>query len=244
MSFFKFNDKEGPGVEKDEKPAPQYVRFFKVFFLNLSKMVGLNLLYFFACLPVITIGPATAAMYYIMRNFYLDKHVDAFYDFCRKSKEHFKQGVIVTLIDIVLGAGIVFAVLNWRYLEMGTVMTTVAYVALFFLAYFLIFGNLYLFPMMASFDLPLKKLIRNSLILASGKIFRNIAMLLFDGVIIFLCVFFFPMSVPLGLALAFSLCFWFNTFMVFPVFKKHIMAVPEEPSDDSSEKISEPTENT
>ena len=62
MSIWSFKDKIGPGVSKNEAKAPAYIRFFKTFFTRFPTMVALNLLYLFCCLPIITIGAATAAL--------------------------------------------------------------------------------------------------------------------------------------------------------------------------------------
>jgi uncharacterized membrane protein YesL len=60
--------------------------------------VLLNVLYLLACVPIITIGPATAAMNYVCRNFSQGKPVSFFTDFIEKCKEYFKKGVLAWLL--------------------------------------------------------------------------------------------------------------------------------------------------
>ncbi|PWM46437.1 MAG: hypothetical protein DBX47_02570 [Clostridiales bacterium] len=228
--FFKYNDKEGQGVSKSDLAAPAYIRFFKIFFLRIANMVGLNLLYIFCCLPIITIGPATAGFTYVLRNYSQGKHVDLFYDFMRKAKEHFKDGVIITVIDIVIGILLYFSIQSWMTDYTGSIRT-VALVVLFFVVYIVACVNLYIFPMLVSFDIPLKKLIRNSVLLATGKIWRNLAMVAVNGGAVLLLLITFPLLVPLYLFLIFSFCGLFNNFMVYPVLVKHV-AEPVTVNDD------------
>ena len=78
MSIWSFKDKIGPGVSKNEEKAPAYIRFFKTYFTHFPTMVGLNLLYLFCCLPIVTIGASTAALNYVMRNYVRGVHVDPY----------------------------------------------------------------------------------------------------------------------------------------------------------------------
>ncbi len=54
MSFLKPNyNKPGRGVEKDEPQGPAFVKFFKLYFRNFSKMIGYGTVYFLFMLPLI-----------------------------------------------------------------------------------------------------------------------------------------------------------------------------------------------
>ena len=102
MSIWSFKDKIGPGVSKNEEKAPAYIRFFKTYFTHFPTMVGLNLLYLFCCLPIVTIGASTAALNYVMRNYVRGVHVDPYHDFLKKCRENFKQGTAVTVLYIIV----------------------------------------------------------------------------------------------------------------------------------------------
>ena len=226
MKFFSFKDTEGPGIGTDAERAPAYIRFFKTYFLNFSKMVGLNLVYVFACLPILTIGPATAALNYVMRNFSQDKHVDVLYDFTRKCKEYFKPGLLLTLFDIVVGVLLYFSISLWMDVNLMAsipeVVRIVALVVLLFIAYLVICANFYMFTMLVSFELTLGQVIRNSFILAMHKIGRNIAMLLVNGILFIIFLLFWQIAFPVYLACVFTFCALFNNFMIYPVLLKHI----------------------
>ena len=92
--------KPGKGVRKDEPKKKRFFLFFELYFRKFVKLVELNLLYLLFCIPVITIGPATAAMTKITRCYTLEKPVFLFSDFWDAFKENFKQGLAVGLIQL------------------------------------------------------------------------------------------------------------------------------------------------
>ena len=110
-------DKEGAGVSKTEDRRPGFVRFFYVIGHRFWQIVVLNALYIFACLPIVTIGPATAGMTYVLRNYSQEKHADMFSDFVDKCKEHFKKGVFCNGSDGSSGS---FGLVGVQLLHHGT----------------------------------------------------------------------------------------------------------------------------
>lgn len=240
MGFFKMNTKEGPGVEKDEGKVPGIVRFFKVFAGRFWQIVVLNALYVFCCLPIVTIGPATAGLTYVMRNFSQGKPVEPFGDFFAKCKEHFKQGLAVFFIDLAVIGAAAFAAYMWSSDEMqvSSFLRTVALVVVFFVSIICLFANFYIYPLMVSFDLPFKKLVRNSIILGGYTLGRNIVMTLVAAAMIAICFFLFPLSIIIILFFAFSFCTLVNQFLTFPILVKYV-AKPEEkkPEENEEEQI-------
>jgi len=90
--------------------------------------------------------------------------------------------------------------------------------------------------MMVSFDLPFKKVLRNSWILATYKPLRNFAMILFNCAIFLLCYSFFPVTLPVILFLSFAICNLFNNFMIYPLLVKYV-ATPKEETPVETESI-------
>ena len=68
-------EKPGKGVGKNEREKKRFFQFFDLFFRKLGRLVQLNLLYILFCIPVVTIGPATAAMTKILREYTLERPV-------------------------------------------------------------------------------------------------------------------------------------------------------------------------
>ena len=114
MSLFGglFNySKPGPGVDKDGPKKKRFFYFFELYGRKFWKLLELNLPYVLCCIPIVTIGPATCGLVYILRNFANEKPVFMVSDFFDAFKSNFKQGFVLGILDI-LSTGIVgFALL-------------------------------------------------------------------------------------------------------------------------------------
>lgn len=242
MSIFNHYQREGRGVTKEEAASVTPIKRFGTELVHrFWQLIVLNLLYLLACLPIITIGPATAALNYVCRNFSQAKPVSFFSDFIEKCKEHFRQGIVVGLIQAVLAFVLWWSFNAWTLdmpdtVPLPTGLKTVAVVLIFFVAYLLICGSFYLYPMMASFDLTVKQLIRNSVILAMTQLWRNLVIVAVGGILGFVSLFFFPLTLPIPLFFLFSFTAYLGNSLVFPVLKKYVAAEKTEtlsiPKDD------------
>jgi len=237
LSLFKVNyTKEGAGVSKGTPERPGFIRFFYVIGHRFWQITVLNILYLFACIPIITIGPATAGFTYVLRNYSQEQHADFFSDFMDKSKEHFLKGLLASLLTVVVGVLTWFAFNFYTTAEMSSTVRVLALVVTLYIVYMLLAVNLYIYPMMVSFDLPFKKVLRNSWILATYKPLRNFAMILFNCAIFLLCYSFFPVTLPVILFLSFAICNLFNNFMIYPLLVKYV-ATPKEETPVETESI-------
>ena len=132
---------------------------------KLADVVMLNIVCLICCLPIVTIGPAVTALYYVMIKEVRDEESHIFRMFFRSFKLNFKQGLVIWLI--VLALGIFFGVDIWFYNKQmqGSVSQVLLVV---FMAAFLIyfFTVTYVFPVLSRFDNTIKKTIIYSFILA------------------------------------------------------------------------------
>ena len=78
-----FNDymREGKGVDKGPDFRPRFIIFFDIYLRKFWNLILLNLLYVVCCIPIVTIGPATAAMTKILRNYAREEHAFLWSDF-------------------------------------------------------------------------------------------------------------------------------------------------------------------
>ena len=134
-----------------------------LFFRSLARgvdLIGLSLLWVLLCIPVVTIGPATAALYHaIARVFRFHEEEGAFGLFLRSLKANLKQGVLATLILLPFAA--LLGGLYWVYgaaLDAELAGASAAYV--FFLILLIIPVGLvcWLFPLLGRFEFSLPDL--------------------------------------------------------------------------------------
>lgn len=165
MGLFYNNGVAGSGVSKNAGQKKPFFRFWELFFSKFWKFFQINLIYFLFCLPVVTIGPATAAMTAIMRNFYLEKPQFIFHDFKKEFKKNFKQALPIGLLDLLAIALGVFAILFYAsHPDMDTT-ATVLYVLCLVGVALIIMMSFYIYPQIVALDLKLGQIVVNSLLL-------------------------------------------------------------------------------
>ncbi len=131
-----------------------------LFWRMISRMVdfiGLSLFWAALSLPVITIGPATAALYYTVVKAFRQGDSTTFTTMWRSFRENCRKGIPATLICLALclmlayGYSVMKAHIDT---PLGVVMYMVYYIALL-----IPLGTLcYLFPLMGRFELGLRDL--------------------------------------------------------------------------------------
>ena len=119
-------------------------------------------------------GPATAGLTYVLRNFAREEHAWIWSDFKDALKSNFKQSAIVFFIDLVVF--VLFYVAFAFYLQMSGFLGAMRYVIVV-IAIVYTMMHFYLYPMMVTFQLSLKDLYRNALLFAIGKLPSNLLIL-------------------------------------------------------------------
>ena len=140
------------------------------FFSFLSKVADiiiLSFLWFVCCLPVFTIGPATAALYYVTLKLARKEEVQITTCFFKGFKDNFKQGVAYSFIFVILG---IVTVIDY-IVALGMPGTAGAICCGIFLALgiLLLCTMFYTFPLQAQFYNTVKQTIINAIFLATRK---------------------------------------------------------------------------
>lgn len=116
---------------------------------RLADLVLLSVLWVVCCLPIITIGPSTAALYYVALKLARGEEVRITGTFFRGFKENFKQGVVMNLIFLVLGAVLLADYIIMAMAE-GT-FASVSGVCFFVMGVWLLCIIFYAYPLQAQF---------------------------------------------------------------------------------------------
>ena len=125
-------------------------------------------------------GPATAGITYIMRNFAREEHAWLWSDFRDSVKSNFKQSLIVFAIDVVVF--ILQYVALVFYAQQTGVLGALRYVILI-MGFIYTMMHLYIYPLMVTFKLSIKDIYRNSLLFALGKLPSNVLVLIIQALI-------------------------------------------------------------
>ncbi|MBR4950074.1 MAG: YesL family protein [Clostridia bacterium] len=186
MGLFGFNQKDGPGIYKDAPQKNRFFNFFDIFFVRIWKVITLNVIYIIFCIPIVTIGPATCGLAYVLRKFANDEHAEVFSDFFDAFKKNFKQGLIVGIIEILFVAAFFYA------LQFYTIPENVANFPWFTYAVPLLYigGGMYLFmrfymyTIIVTFKVTIKQIYKNSFLFAVIGVVRNLLLTILAFVLV------------------------------------------------------------
>ncbi len=182
------NDFRRRGLAKPPKEKKGIFKFFEIYGRRMWKLIELNIIYFtifiptifgwwlsttlnsyapmaFAVITAIAFGPATTAMTKICRNYSQERNAFVFADFVDTFKKCFTQSLIMGIIDIIFFAGFVVAVPFYNRLAQDNQMMyipfvlTISFMLVFFMMHF------YIYLMIASTNLSLRKILRNAFFL-------------------------------------------------------------------------------
>ncbi|MBR6615324.1 MAG: YesL family protein [Lachnospiraceae bacterium] len=126
-------------------------------FLTLvTNLVCLNMLWLLCCLPVVTAGASTTAMYYLVFQ-YINKQDDAVIKpFFAAFKDNFRQVTPIWILNLLIGAALAAEVF---YLSQGAEGWLITIFAI--LAFIYIGASSYLYPIMARYDAPTRNSVMN-----------------------------------------------------------------------------------
>ena len=207
MGLFGTNyNKEGKGVSKDEREKRRIFAFFDEYGRKFGALIKANILYFLTILPTIagviltgseykvagivlliiglfTFGPLTSAFTYIIRNYVMQSHVFLFSDFKEQFKINYKISLPLGIIDIIFPMVLIIAFKY--YLNIGGMVAVIAGGIVLFAAVIFLIINFYAYPMIVTFNLKLRHILKNALLFAIVKFPVNLFILIIDGAIIY-----------------------------------------------------------
>lgn len=143
------------------------------FMRALSRMADLVILSFFwlvCCLPVFTIGPSSAALCFVAMKLARKEEIRVVPTFFQSFKVNFKQGIVLNLIFLAVGAILALDMVYFGSAELGagTGITWLRAV-LIAMGVWALCIMFYAYPLQAQFYNPLKRTLRNAAILSMQK---------------------------------------------------------------------------
>lgn len=225
MAIIKFNLTKEPkkGVSKNQSNKNGFTLFLEIYFRKFWKLIQLNILYLIFCIPIVTIGPATAAMMKIARNYSQERNAFLYSDFFDAFKSNFKQGLIMGLISTVV-FGILGISLNYYYslMKESPVFVIFNFIMMFAFVVFALM-QFYIYLMMVSAKLSVKNIFKNSLIFALSQLKPNIIMAITSIVTLGLIYLFFPLSILIVPFLPLAFLALVISFNAFPIIRKYVI---------------------
>ncbi len=166
----------------------------------------LNILWFICCIPVVTIGASTTALFYVTLKMAKNEEGNVTREFFHSFRENLKHGTKVWLILLCLGTilGVDGYVLYHMRFEniFWTLCTAFFFVAV--IAYAIVL--MYIFPLMARFENTTWAMLKNALFLGIRFLFCTVIMaVIYFAMLLFIVRFFTP-AILFGEGLCALLC--------------------------------------
>lgn len=141
--------------------------FFR-FMGKICDMILLDVLTLIMCIPIVTIGPALTALYYVSLKIVRDEEGYVFKSYFKSFKQNFKQGFLLELI-VAACAAILYVDLgvtyNWMSQDQNYLLKLLFF-ALVGFALIAIVTVVYVFPILAKFENSTKRILINSVMMA------------------------------------------------------------------------------
>ncbi len=200
------------------------------FLTRLADLVILNLLWLVCCVPVVTIGASTTAMYHVLRHLQDGGVTSITRDFFQSFKSDFKQATLVYLVLLIPTVAVVMNawILSGQSSDVVPVYVRAVWMVSVLLLTFVVS---FVYPVMAYFDDTVWKTLRTAAVLAVAKLPRTILISILNLlpiIVMFVSFAFFLQSSIFWLLIGGSLTGYLNMLILKPVFKK---LIPESDAD-------------
>ena len=196
-------------------------------------LILLNILWIVGCIPVVTAGASTAALYDMTMRLALHEEVHVCSGFFKSLCHHFKKGLFLFLI--VAAAGIFLALDLWCTFQPYVPCRFLLQVVVVSVGYFYLAAVSHAFPALAYFDEPVLTTLRNGLLLAMRNgIFTVFIMILnlLPALLFFLFPVKFLQSLFLWFTVGFALIAWLNSLHLVRLFDPERVKAVEEAEEE------------
>ena len=184
---------------------------------RITDYIFLSLFWMLCCIPVVTIGASTAALYDASFRAFRRNERNAWQRFFRVFRRNWKAGILPTLVFLLAGWGLLkAAVALWNLAVAGTI-SWMLFAALAFVAVVLLGVLSVLFPVPSRFENSLGGLLKNTLFLALANLPRTAILGAVNAVALFLCA---RIVVPLFFVP--SLAAMLGSYLLEPMFKPYM----------------------
>lgn len=147
---------------------------------RLGDFFLLNIIYLISCIPVITIGAATTALYYTTLKMAENRESYLWEDYKKSFVQNFKQATIIWAMILVVGGVLAADVLLIKGLspQFGALVGMIVIVAVIFLTLLCI----YVFPVLARFENTVPGIMKCSIVMAIRHLPSTIVIILIHSV--------------------------------------------------------------
>ena len=194
---------------------------FMMIITRITDLILLNLLFVLTCLPVFTVGAATAALYTMCFRLMREEYSSIFRSYFQAFRSNFKQATLIWLI--LLGIGVPAVYYLTQILAAEGIVQYFSVIFVLILVVCCMTGG-YAFPWISQFENSTSQTLKNALILSLTNLPRTAATLVIN--LLPLMVWYFSPELFLQIsflwfALYFAAAAYMNTGILWHVFKPY-----------------------
>lgn len=177
----------------------------------------LSILWLISCIPLITIGAATTAMYYTVNKYICHDRGNLASEYFHSFKMNFKQATIIWIIIAIVSSIVCFDYfVLYRFAQEGKGFGNYI-IFLIIITLLLMMWGIYIFPYCARFEDTTKMVIKNTLIIALSNFQWSFAM-----VVLLLCMVIVVIVCPLMIVIVPTIYQLIKSNMIERVFVKYM----------------------
>ncbi|GAA4297574.1 YesL family protein [Anaerocolumna aminovalerica] len=188
-------------------------------FSFLGKMwdiLVISILWLLLCLPIITIGPATTALYYTVVKVIRRERGYLFREFFHSFKMNFLNGMVLGIILMALYY-ILYIDLNFAKAMEDANMRFIFLAVFSAFSFIMLCGTVYVFPLLSRFTMGKLQILKTAFLMSVKHLPTTILMLLIVG-----CFAFIAWMQPIFLFFSSGICLLLCSLPLERVFKKYI----------------------
>ncbi len=182
------------------------------------------ILFGLSLLLVVTFGLVNIGIVYIQRNMIKEAPVFMWSDFLYIIRRNLKQGLIYGIIDALLLALMAYDIVFFNINLDGSTFKLILFFIALCITLLYLFMRPYIYLMLITFDLSIRKMFKNAVYFTALGIKRNLMALLGTIVVLAINYFFFAVYVPIGIILPFiivpSLLWFIGVYSAYPKIKE------------------------
>lgn len=195
------------------------------FLSKMADLIILNLLFILCCLPIITIGAAQTALFYVTLRMTRNEEAHVAEDFLRSFRKNLKQGIAVHLIFSAVTIILCFDVyVLWKLMEISWIFKYLLIIVILISALHFV-TSIYVYPVLAQFENTVRNTIKNARYMALKHFSFSLAMslvALFPFFCAWIMKYFLEWEILVFLLFGFALMAYINSVLLAKVFDKYI----------------------
>lgn len=155
---------------------------------QITDCIFLSLFWLLGCLPVVTAGVSTAAMYDAVYHAFRKGEKHSWQRFAHAFRQNLKPGLVPGVLVLLVAAVLTrLGILVWNQAVYGRVSWGVFAAAAFFLLVLLGIGSI-VFPLLSRFETGTAQLFSNTIRLGLANLPLSLGLALVNAAVVFLCV--------------------------------------------------------